>query len=207
MRRSTHLAATAHVIFTLACLGCEPRVEEPLRRSQVSTAAVTSSKAAESAAPRCVRPRAETPPRGLPHGNEPDPKCPADPESPAPLREGRVVFPDAGRFSLTVEVAEKDHERMRGLMYRRAMADDHGMIFRMDSRENHTFWMHNTCLSLDMLFIDDDGVIVGIEENAATLDDSTYEVSCPSRYVLEVNGGWSRKHGVAPGSRVVLTGI
>ena len=205
--RSTIVSAA--LACMLAALGCESRVEEPLRAVRTASAAVTSApaKPSASAAPRCIRPRPEKPERGLPHGNAPDPKCPPDPESPAPLREGRVVFPDAGRRAVVVEVAEKDHERMRGLMYRKAMPDDRGMIFRMDARENHTFWMHNTCLSLDMLFIDDDGVIVGIEENAATLDDSTYECSCPSRYVLEVNGGWTRKHGVAPGQRVILEGV
>jgi uncharacterized membrane protein (UPF0127 family) len=64
--------------------------------------------------------------------------------------------------------------------------------------------MHNTCIPLDMLFVDEDGLIVGIVENAPTLDDGTREVSCPSRWVLEVNAGWSRRHAVRAGQRLVL---
>jgi uncharacterized membrane protein (UPF0127 family) len=59
--------------------------------------------------------------------------------------------------------------------------------------------MHNTCIPLDLLYIDDDGLIVGIVENAPTLNDEPRGVGCASRYVLEVNAGWSRRHGVKAG--------
>ncbi|HEX7602742.1 MAG TPA: DUF192 domain-containing protein, partial [Polyangiaceae bacterium] len=65
-------------------------------------------------------------------------------------------------------------------------------------------WMHNTCISLDMMFIDEDGTIVGILENVPTLNDEARTVGCPSRYVLEVNGGWSRRHGVSAGQKAVI---
>jgi hypothetical protein len=136
-----------------------------------------------------------------------DPACPPDPETPPKLRTGKVIFPDAKNHSVTVEIAERDDDRQRGLMFRKSMHEEHGMIFRFEERENHTFWMHNTCIPLDMLFIDDDGTIVGIEENCPTMNDSTFQVGCPSRYVLEVNAGWSRRHGVAAGQRVKLEGI
>jgi uncharacterized membrane protein (UPF0127 family) len=64
--------------------------------------------------------------------------------------------------------------------------------------------MHNTCIPLDLLFIDEDGLIVGIVESAPTLNDDSRGVGCPSRFVLEVNAGWSRRHGVRPGQRVRL---
>jgi len=89
-------------------------------------------------------------------------------------------------------------------MYRKEMSEESAMLFRLATRTDHTFWMHNTCLSLDMMFIDDDGLIVGIVENAPTLSDEIQSVGCPSRYVLEVNAGWSRRHGVAPGQKVQL---
>ena len=89
-------------------------------------------------------------------------------------------------------------------MYRRSMADDRGMLFQLDGRRDHTFWMHNTCIPLDMMFVDDDGVIVGIVEGAAPLTDTTRSVGCPSSFVLEVNGGWTRKHGVKPGQKLTL---
>jgi uncharacterized membrane protein (UPF0127 family) len=87
------------------------------------------------------------------------------------------------------------------------MPEDRGMIFTFEERQNHRFWMHNTCIPLDMLFIDGDGTIVGIEENTSTMDDSTFEVGCPSNYVLELNAGWTRKHGVKAGQKVKLEGI
>jgi len=89
-------------------------------------------------------------------------------------------------------------------MYRTSLADDRGMLFDLQTREDHKFWMHNTCIPLDLLYLDDDGLIVGIVENAPTLNDDPRGVDCPSRYVLEVNAGWSRRHGVKAGQFVPL---
>jgi uncharacterized membrane protein (UPF0127 family) len=89
-------------------------------------------------------------------------------------------------------------------MYRREMAADEGMLFVFERPERHSFWMHNTCLPLDMLFIDEDGTVVGIEENTPTMNDSTFGVPCPSKYVLEVNAGWTRRHGVVAGARAII---
>ena len=92
-------------------------------------------------------------------------------------------------------------------MYRTKMGEDRGMIFTFGEKDDHTFWMHNTCISLDMLFIDDDGLIVGIEESTPTMSDDTFSVGCPSKYVLELNAGWTRAHGVTAGQKVKLEGI
>jgi hypothetical protein len=91
-------------------------------------------------------------------------------------------------------------------MYRTAMGAEEGMLFDLDSRKVQTFWMHNTCIPLDMLFIEDDGLVVGILENVPTLNDAPRSVPCPSTHVLEVNAGWSRRHGVRAGQHVVLPG-
>jgi uncharacterized membrane protein (UPF0127 family) len=91
-------------------------------------------------------------------------------------------------------------------MYRTSMPEDQGMLFDQGSREVQRFWMHNTCIPLDMLFIDDDGFIVGIAESVPTLNDRPRGVSCPSTYVLEVNAGWSRRHGIRAGMHVRLPG-
>ncbi len=77
------------------------------------------------------------------------------------------------------------------------------MLFRMGERSVHTFWMHNTCIPLDMLFVEE-GVIVGIVENADPMTDSVRSVKCASSWVLEVNGGYSRRHAIAPGQRISL---
>lgn len=89
-------------------------------------------------------------------------------------------------------------------MYRTHLAQDRGMLFDLRAREDHKFWMHNTCIPLDLLFIDFDGLIVGIVENAPTLNDASRSVGCPSRWVLEVNAGWARRHGVRAGQRIEL---
>ncbi len=113
-----------------------------------------------------------------------------------------MTLPDSGAQSVRAEVAKSLHDSERGLMYRRAMPEDHGMLFVMPTRSEHEFWMHNTCIPLDLLFVDDDGFVVGIVENAPTLNDLPRSVGCPSRYVLEVNAGWCRRHGVKAGQHV-----
>jgi len=84
------------------------------------------------------------------------------------------------------------------------MAEDHGMLFDLRTREDHKFWMHNTCIPLDLVYLDEDGLIVGIVENAPTLNDEPRGVGCPSLYVLVVNAGWAGRHGVKAGQSVQL---
>ena len=106
---------------------------------------------------------------------------------------GHLTFPgstDAPR--LEVELMFTDAHQERGLMYRRSLADDKGMLFGWNNPSVHTFWMHNTCIPLDMLFIDREGFIAGIVENAPSLNDDPRSIDCPVSYVLEVNAGWSR---------------
>lgn len=102
-------------------------------------------------------------------------------------------------MSVDVELAETEEDQARGLMYRTHLGEDEGMLFPLAERSVHTFWMENTCISLDLLFIDTDGFVVGIVEHAPTMDRGDQSVPCPSAYVLEVNAGWSRRHGVEPG--------
>jgi len=118
----------------------------------------------------------------------------------------RVAFPDAGGVSVEAEFVRSEHDTMRGLMYRTTMPEDHGMLFDLRIRDDHKFWMHNTCISLDLLYVDEDGFIVGIVENAPTLNDESRGVGCPSRWVLEVNAGWTRRHGVKAGQHMTLPG-
>jgi hypothetical protein len=203
----------AAAALLLACpalaAGCERRVEEPL--PEVRPLDPTSVKAAEPPRPekpwggRCVTETPAVARRQKPPS--PDPRCPKDPEKPPVLRLGTVTFSGAGSESVKVEIAENDHDRQRGLMYRKSMADDRGMIFWFQEKENHSFWMHNTCIPLDMLYIDADGLVVGIEESTPTMSDDTFEVGCPSQYVLELNAGWCRAHGVKAGQRVKIDGI
>jgi uncharacterized membrane protein (UPF0127 family) len=138
-----------------------------------------------------------------------DPKCPADPAHGSPMVPvGHVSFPDSTDAPrLEVELMLTNDHQQRGLMYRKSLADDKGMLFVWSSPTVHTFWMHNTCIPLDMIFIDRENFIAGIVENAPPLTDEGRSVDCPSAYVLEVNAGWSRKHGVTAGQPVLIEGV
>ncbi|HKQ71557.1 MAG TPA: DUF192 domain-containing protein [Polyangiaceae bacterium] len=121
---------------------------------------------------------------------------------------GHVSFPQSKDAPvLEVELMLTERHQERGLMYRKSLDDAKGMLFAWNTPSVHTFWMHNTCIPLDMLFIDHDGFVTGIVENAPTLDDNGRSIDCPVNYVLEVNAGWSRRHGVTPGQRVKIEGI
>lgn len=115
-----------------------------------------------------------------------------------------VVFPEAGGVKVEAEIARSEHDVTRGLMYRTTMPADHGMLFQMPHREEQIFWMRNTCISLDMLFLDDDGTVVGVLERVPILNEAPRTVGKPSRYVLEVNAGWVAAHGVRAGTRAKL---
>ncbi len=129
---------------------------------------------------------------------------------PARLELGRgVVVVDSanGPQRFKVELAVKDHERQRGLMYRESLGDDEGMLFLFERQEARSFWMKNTWLPLDMLFIDDDLVVRGIVENAEPLTLSSRKVAAPTRHVLELRGGLARTLGIAVGSKVTFEGV
>jgi uncharacterized membrane protein (UPF0127 family) len=201
------LAALALAGAGILAASCERRVEEPTPLPRPIDAAPLGETAAPAAsrpfAGRCVRPTPAEPKRKTPPS--PDPRCPPDDlQKPPKLREGKVTFTDAGGRSVGVEIAERDQDRQRGLMYRTRMAEDRGMIFVFEERTNHSFWMHNTCIPLDMIYIDQDGLVVGIEENTPTMSDQTFDVDCLSKYVLEVNAGFTRKNGIKAGQWVKI---
>jgi len=116
----------------------------------------------------------------------------------------RVVFRDVSGIALDAELVRSEHDTARGLMYRKRLDEERGMLFDLRVRDDHRFWMHNTCIPLDLIYVDEDGLVVGIVENAPTLDDETRGVGCPSRWVLEVNAGWSRRHGVKAGQHMSI---
>lgn len=116
----------------------------------------------------------------------------------------RVVIETAAgqRHAVTVELARTEAELTRGLMHRERLAPDAGMLFLFDESEDHAFWMKDTLISLDMIFVDEGGRIVGVVERAEPRTLSLRSVGAPSRYVLEVNGGWAAAHGVRAGDHV-----
>lgn len=217
MRRRTLLLP---LVVVLATNGCQhvaseeslPTTATPPAASAPATASARLAERAPAASSpsdalpfegRCVLPTPDVAPTPVSPG--PAEGCPSDPEAePKALPVVRVQIARPQGPSVDAEFVRSRHDTERGLMYRKALGEDRGMLFDLRARENHTFWMHNTCIPLDLIFIDFDGLIVGIVENAPTLNDASRSVGCPSRWVLEVNAGWSRRHGVRAGERIEL---
>ncbi|WP_438646661.1 DUF192 domain-containing protein [Salinarimonas soli] len=106
------------------------------------------------------------------------------------------------RHPFQVEVARNDAERAQGLMFRRTMAADRGMLFDFQKVQPISMWMRNTYISLDMLFIRPDGTVARIAENAEPLSERTIPSGEPVLAVLEVNAGTAKRLGLKPGDRV-----
>lgn len=140
---------------------------------------------------------------------EPKGATTSDSASPGAKREQPLVIirNAGGEHRFRVELATTPRERARGLMFREQMDADAGMLFLFDQMEVQSFWMKNTKIPLDMLFLDEEGVIVGIVENAEPLSLTSRSVGLPSRYVLELNGGTSRRLGIEKGQRALFVGV
>jgi uncharacterized membrane protein (UPF0127 family) len=124
------------------------------------------------------------------------------PEAPRPTARVVIETRAGARHVVSVEVVRTDADRARGLMNRRELAPDSGMLFLFDETAEHPFWMKNTLIPLDMIFLTEEGRVAGIVARAVPGDLSPRSAGGPSRYVLEVAGGWAEAHGVAPGDRV-----
>lgn len=196
----------ASVVLAVGLLACSRTPAEPEPAATTAAQALSPKpppfpESGQPVPPKCPAPMAITAPE-LPKAAT---ICPSDPEkTPVPMPTAKVIFPATNNLAIDVELAVNEHDIEKGLMYRREMKDDHGMLFKLEERRDHTFWMQNTCIPLDMLFIEEDGTIVGIVEGAEPLTRSERKVGCESRYVLEMNAGWSRKTGVKPGQKLAL---
>jgi uncharacterized protein len=107
-----------------------------------------------------------------------------------------------GRNTFQVEVARNDMDRAQGLMYRRYLAPDRGMLFDFGRVQPISMWMQNTYIPLDMIFIRADGTIARIAENAEPLSTRSIPSGEPVLAVLEVNGGTAARLGLKPGDRI-----
>ncbi len=107
-----------------------------------------------------------------------------------------------GVHAFSVEIADTDAEREKGLMFRKELPEGHGMLFDFHVEQEVGFWMQNTYVSLDMIFIRGDGRILRIAENTEPLSTRIIPSNGPVRAVLEVVAGTAQKYGIAPGDRV-----
>ena len=92
-------------------------------------------------------------------------------------------------------------------MYRQHLPPDDGMVFVMGKVKDWSFWMHNTLIPLDMIYLGDDRRVVGVVANAEPSTDTQRTVGKPSRYVVEVGGGEAAAHAVGPGTRAVFVAV
>jgi len=106
--------------------------------------------------------------------------------------------------TIVIEIADTEYDRERGLMHRPYLPESAGMLFIFGREEYRSFWMKNTILSLDILFIGQDGVINTIHKYTTPYSESSIPSRAPSTYVLEVNAGFCDNHGIAEGMNVVF---
>jgi uncharacterized membrane protein (UPF0127 family) len=109
-----------------------------------------------------------------------------------------------GVHVFAVEIADTEAQRAKGLMFRKELPDGQGMLFDFQREQEVSFWMKNTYIPLDMIFIRGDGRILRIAENTEPLSTRIIPSGGPVRAVLEVIGGTARKFGIAPGDRVAF---
>jgi uncharacterized protein len=149
-------------------------------------------------------------------GNEAQPAAKPAAEAPAPSAGGTqsaaetakvVLMPPGGEpITVRVEIARTEAERRRGLMFRQHMDEGTGMLFLFEAPSQLSFWMRNTYIPLDMIFIAPTLRVLGIVENAEPMTDTSRSVPGSSQYVLEVNAGFSRRHGLGEGTKVRFEG-
>jgi len=127
------------------------------------------------------------------------------PQTGLPTATVRVVT-NTQTLNLNADVAATQETQRIGLMYVYHMPQDKGMLFVFDDEQTRSFWMQNTYIQLDMLFISAAGVVVDINERAQPLSTTSYASRAPAKYVLEVNGGWCAANGSAIGHTVLISG-
>lgn len=191
-----HRTTTSVVLFAvmLALVACGGDHDGPDGAATATGAPPTASPATAPATSPATAPGPTTTPGvdgpqlGLPHGT--------------------VVFESKqGDITLDVEIAATEDQRRIGLMFRNSLEPGTGMIFLMPTQTRQIFWMKNTLIPLDMIYVDDNLRVVGVVAQAAPRTLSQRAVDAPSRYVVEVPGGFAAEVGIAAGDRMRARGI
>lgn len=120
-------------------------------------------------------------------------------------KEGELTFTDSLgtlKSKIDLEIADTEYERELGLMNRNEMKENQGMLFIFPDLSLRSFWMRNTLISLDMIFIDNQKKIVTIHKNTKILSDQSYPSSEPAMYVVEVIAGYTDKHNIQVGDKI-----
>lgn len=121
----------------------------------------------------------------------------------------RAVFvnPDGSRTqSFTLEVAATQAKRREGLMFRKELKKDHGMLFMFPIQKKQSFWMKDTFVSLDMFFVDQNWKLVGLLENVPVNNSKPRSIDSDSQYVIELNAGVAAENQIKDGAKVEISG-
>jgi uncharacterized protein len=113
-----------------------------------------------------------------------------------------ITTESGDRLAVTAEVVATPGRRQKGLMFRKDLQDGDGMLFIFEMEKEHPFWMKNTLIPLDIIFVGADRRVVGIVHKAAPRKESSLTVGVPSHYVLEVPGGYCERKGVHRGDQL-----
>lgn len=120
-------------------------------------------------------------------------------------KEGELIFTDSLgtlKTKIDLEIADTEYTRELGLMNRNQMKENEGMLFIFPIQGNQSFWMRNTLISLDMIFVNNEKRIVTIHKNTKILSDTSYPATKPAMYVVEVLAGFSDRHNIQVGDKI-----
>ncbi len=121
------------------------------------------------------------------------------------VKEGELAFTKPGGEAISeidIEIADNNDQRAMGLMFRTEMKEDQGMLFIFPYETEQSFWMKNTVLSLDIIFVNANFEIVKIHHNTTPFSELSYPSEKPAQYVVEVNAGYSNKLGLKEGDKI-----
>ena len=120
-------------------------------------------------------------------------------------KDGELIFSDSlgnEKIKIDIEIADTEYKRQLGLMNRKSMEENEGMLFIFNEERFRSFWMLNTLISLDIMFVNKEKRIVTIHKNTTPLSQQSYPSSEPAIYVVEVVGGFSDKNNILPGDKI-----
>ncbi len=121
-------------------------------------------------------------------------------------KDGELTFVDSTgtnvKTKIDIQIADDDFDRELGLMFRKHMQENHGMLFVFPQETIQNFWMRNTFIPLDMIFVNSKDEIVTIQHATQTLSDQTYSSTAPALYVIEVNLDFTNKYNIKVGDKI-----
>jgi uncharacterized protein len=121
-------------------------------------------------------------------------------------KEGELFFINQSdtskRRKIDIEIADNETDREKGLMFRRSMADTQGMLFIFEDSQPRSFWMRNTYIPLDIVFVNWNLDIITIQKNAVPFSEASVPSNGNAKYVVEVNAGYADSYGLRPGDKI-----